>query len=571
MKYKIFSILILSLSLIFVSCSDDSSAGYDSNNSNNWNNMNNVNNTNNANNTNNGSNVNIGGVQDIGVFRQKVENGEILPSSMFDENGFFSEHYIDYPFGSCGENLCLNGMLGHGISVINDDYMNVLQIVIKSYVDPENYERPPTDFYVVLDVSGSMIYEQKLEFAKQGLLYMIDNIREEDRISLITYNSNVFYPWALSYLTSTAEKDELRGVISSLMPSGGTNIHSALDNAFSKIAQREDQSRYARIVFVSDGEPTAGNTNIEDIIAVASNNASSDVQLTSIGVGYDINYELMKELAMSGGNFYFIEDPSALSDIFVEELDFFSAPIAQDVSISVNATSEFYVGDAVGFPDWIQEGNGGFCDFSDMYIVSRTTNNVEDPHSRRGGGSALFIKLISQNDFRDLSNIFINFDYYDPINDKEVHQEVSVDQLAGDGVVPVDNYYSEEEMKKSFLMLNIYLGVKKSLQEFEYGNYKESYEVLSATIEHADTKNQDLQDDDIEADLLLMSQLLNNISIYYNSGYNDPDNCDEYGCDNNNGEVEYVDYGCSSTNTTSLPIILVILFPAAILLKKRLF
>ncbi|MGM0596358.1 MAG: vWA domain-containing protein [Myxococcota bacterium] len=563
MKYKFFSILIFSLSLVFASCSDDSSAGIDSNNTNNWNNNDSVNNTN------NGSNVNIGGVQDIGVFRQKVENGEIPPSTMFDENGFFSEHYIDYPFDSCGENLCLNGMLGRGISVINNDYMNVLQVVIKSYVDPVNYERPPTDFYVVLDVSGSMIYEQKLEYAKQGLLYMVDNIKEGDRISLITYNSDVFYPWDLGYLTSSTEKDELRGAISSLMPSGGTNIHGALVSAFDKIAQREDQSRYARIVFVSDGEPTAGNTNLDDIIAVASQNASSNVQLTSVGVGYDINYDLMKELAMYGGNFYFIEDPSALSDIFVEELDFFSAPIAQDVSISVNATSDFYVGDAVGFPDWIQEGNGGFCEFSDMYVVSRTTNNIEDPHSRRGGGSALFVKLISQNDFRDLSNIYINFDYYDPINDKEVHQEVSVDQLAGDGVVPVDNYYSEEEMKKSFLMLNIYLGVRKSLEAFEKGNYKESYEVLLSTIEHVESKNLELQDDDIDADLILMNQLLNNISIYYNPGYDDDQYCEEYGC--NNDDVEYVDYGCSSTNTTSLPIILVILFPAAILLKKQLF
>ncbi|MBU1241151.1 hypothetical protein KJ865_15660, partial [Myxococcota bacterium] len=153
--------------LIFVlqSCS----AGDDSSGSQNYNNSNNINNINNVNNTNNGGNVNIGGVQDIGLFREIIEAGDIPAPSTLTANGFFSEHYLEYPFGSCEERLCLNGMIGRGESLLSNDYMNALQVVMKSYVDPSDYVRPPTDFIVVIDVSGSMYTDEKLQYAKQGL------------------------------------------------------------------------------------------------------------------------------------------------------------------------------------------------------------------------------------------------------------------------------------------------------------------------------------------------------------------------------------------------------------------
>ncbi|MBU1221782.1 VWA domain-containing protein [Myxococcota bacterium] len=528
-KFLILSFLIL----IFSSCSagDDSS---DSNNS--FNNMNNNNNT-------NGGNVNIGGVQDIGLFRDIIDNGGVPAPSTFSDNGFFSEHYIEYPFENCGENICMNGMLGRDISVISNDYMNVIQVVLKSWLDPSDYERPPTDFIMVIDVSGSMDSDQKMVKVREGLHLMVDGLKSTDRMSIISFSDWATQKMDLVFADSQENRDMMHSVVSTLIPGGSTNIYEGLEYGFDKSLISQEENRNARIVLLSDGVPTSGNTDAEEILNFAKGSVSEEVQLTSIGVGQDINYDLMKNLALEGGNFYFIENSSALTDIFVTELNYFSFPIAKEMTLTVHSQGNIQIGDSVGFGDnWIQEGNGGSASFPTLYLASRNSNTIEDPYSRRGGGSALFLRVTGVDGYTDLGSVNINLRYLDPEIDDYVEQYITLGELTSGGVMPVDSYYSDYEMKKSTAMLNAYLGLLQTITYAQNWQYQNGIDVLLTTRNWVQAVNEQLDDDDLEADILLMDKLYLNMLPYtngdnpcYNCYYNEREDV-HYGCSQGNGK-----------------------------------
>lgn len=503
-NYLIILLMVLSAVTIFNGCAADDGAKSTS--------------VNNGNNTNNG-NVNIGGVQDIGVFRDIVNAGGIPGPDTLDANGFFSEHYIEYQTEDCGEDICLFGMLGRGVSVLSSDYMNVLQVGMKSQVNPQDYERPPTDFIAVIDVSGSMYSDNKLEYVRQGLHMMIDSLEPTDRLALVAYSDLAREAQELIYVDSAENRQIMHANVNRLVAGGSTNIYEALWLGFDIAAMSAAEGRYARVVFLSDGQPTAGITDPNSIIAFAREKATKTSQLTSIGVGTDVNYELMKELAMAGGNFYFIENSMALPDIFVEEVDYFSFPIAEDVHFTLSSGPDFYIGDTVGFENFTSSSAGGEATFPAIYLASRTSENIEDPNSRRGGGSAMFVRIVPQANTMSLSGILLTMSYTDPQTGETVGpQRVVVSDLSDGGMMPEGDFYSAASMRKSYAMLNIFLGLKEVCQRSSYYDFAMARELLISTIDYAYAVNAELADDDLTADIQLMETLLVNIE---SNGYYD--------------------------------------------------
>ncbi len=148
------------------------------------------------------------------------------------------------------------------------------------------------DILFVLDTSGSMEGD-KIKQAKEALKYCINHLNSDDRFNLITFSTEV--KRFKSELVSTAEyqRDALR-YVDRLEARGGTNIHDALIDA---LHMDFDKNRPMSIVFLTDGLPTAGVTNIGNIIKNVSKNNTNDVKIFTFGVGYDVNTALLDKIA----------------------------------------------------------------------------------------------------------------------------------------------------------------------------------------------------------------------------------------------------------------------------------
>jgi Ca-activated chloride channel family protein len=148
----------------------------------------------------------------------------------------------------------------------------------------------PRDVILVLDVSGSMDGE-KIEQAKDALAYVLNHLNEEDRFNVIAFSTGLRQ--YASKLRPVSEAREATRWVDDLEAVGGTDINRALLEAMGQV----DEERPTVIIFLTDGLPTEGVTEIDQILANVEATAPGNVRLFPFGVGDDVNTILLDTLA----------------------------------------------------------------------------------------------------------------------------------------------------------------------------------------------------------------------------------------------------------------------------------
>lgn len=152
---------------------------------------------------------------------------------------------------------------------------------------------------LVLDVSGSMQGE-KIVQARSAARFIADNLNPQDNFNIIFYNDTVEPLWATLKPYTPENKREAVRKIGVAEADGSTDINSALTKALSQI---KDSSRPNYVIFLTDGLPTAGVT---DLNAIAQNVKKANLHNTRVfvfGVGYDVNAVLLDRLGTENHGF----------------------------------------------------------------------------------------------------------------------------------------------------------------------------------------------------------------------------------------------------------------------------
>ena len=167
----------------------------------------------------------------------------------------------------------------------------------------------PKQIVFVLDRTGSMQPNGKMEQAKNALHFCLDNLNSQDRFNVITFNEGAD---ALGRGLIPASLDNVKKAhkfVSDVEPTGGTNINEALSSALTVL--RDAEGSHKMVVFLTDGLPTVGETNVETILAnVRKLNGTTRVASTAnigaeslkarifaFGVGYDVNVPFLDRLS----------------------------------------------------------------------------------------------------------------------------------------------------------------------------------------------------------------------------------------------------------------------------------
>jgi Ca-activated chloride channel family protein len=150
------------------------------------------------------------------------------------------------------------------------------------------------DIVFVLDTSGSMADEGKMEKARSALLFGIRGLREGDRFNVINFAGEE-HLMESRMISATAEgKKRGEEFVKKLMPNGGTNINDAIRAA---MRQFDSSDRAKMLVFMTDGLPTVGESNVEKIIQNSKEIKVEGLRMFTFGVGYDVNTLLLDKLA----------------------------------------------------------------------------------------------------------------------------------------------------------------------------------------------------------------------------------------------------------------------------------
>jgi Ca-activated chloride channel family protein len=157
-----------------------------------------------------------------------------------------------------------------------------------------NKREIPKDLIFVIDVSGSMQGE-KIQQAREALRFCVNSLNKSDRFEIISFSTSVNkFQNALKEIGVDEIKNALY-FIDNLRASGGTNINEALKQALQ--LKKNDDERPTSIVFLTDGLPTEGETNIKRILDNLKMEKKDFVRIFSFGVGYDVNTYLLDKLS----------------------------------------------------------------------------------------------------------------------------------------------------------------------------------------------------------------------------------------------------------------------------------
>ncbi|MCB9506682.1 MAG: VWA domain-containing protein [Myxococcales bacterium] len=466
------------------------------------------------------TNVNLGGAQDFGYARALLDSNIVPLPEQLDSAGFFGEHHTALPDPVCGERICLQTMLGVLSNLINGNNCTMLQLGLNSPLTADPANRPPLDLTVVVDVSGSMAAERKLEFVRVGLGRLIDSMRDSDRLALVTYSSeaSVQVP-----MTSVAlHRADVRSAVEALESGGGTNLYAGLQAGYDIAEENLDSGRQTRVILLSDGEPTVGIVDEDAILTMSRSRNRLGVGITTIGLGTSFNLGLMRGLAELGdGNFYFLENAGAVEEVFEEEINYFTVPVAYDLELELEEGSDYEIRNVHGSRLWQTTESGGRLSVPSVFLAHRESDeDVTDAGGRRGGGSALLVELMPRVSTDDGSGLTTGdvgtatLRFREPGSDRIVEQEISVEYPHAPWILLSGGHFDApagrlDIVQKSFVMLNIYVGMYMACEAFHTrGDAENEVEMLRTLIAAVEDYNEEIGDVDIQYDLELLNQLV---------------------------------------------------------------
>ena len=532
-----------------------------------------------------GGNVGFGGAQDFGVFRSILEAGEIPGPNTLDAAGFFAEHYVELPAADCGQRICLQSMLSVGGSWVDDSVQATLAVALNTPEDTAAVEPMPLDLVVVVDVSGSMNQDDRIVYVKQGLDLLVSQIGADDRMALVTYSSGVAVLADFLAVTGTGAVDDIapaawrgdmRAKVAQLVAEGGTNLHGGLRAGFelALAARAAHPERSQRVILLSDGQPTVGITDDASIIAMAEGYIESAIGLTTVGVGRDFNLALMSGLAERGaGNFYFLEDPRAVQEVFTEELAYFVEPLALGLTIEVRAVGGYGVGDVSGTRLWRTEGDLGSMHLPAVFRASRTSDEPGEGGGRSGGGGTLFLELLPGPAITAGPIAEVRMRYRPVDGGATIEQSIVVDNPSSSDTLPDEDYYSHQAMAKQYAMYNLYLGLRAAAKLAD-GHYTCALAQLDDLDARAETWNLEYQDEDIAADRALIALFMDNLRARGAEPAPEGQICNDDGYYDDPGyPVDYVDYdsgvGCSAGGDAGAGLLMMLLWAAGLAFASR--
>jgi Ca-activated chloride channel family protein len=176
------------------------------------------------------------------------------------------------------------------LSYKDRDEDGFFMLLVAPKVEVDDVEVVAKDVILVLDTSGSMEGE-KIDQAKEALLFVLDNLNQEDRFSIVEFSTGVrAYADGLQSVRRTRDAASW---VRDIEAGGGTDINRAMLEALD-VADRE---RPTVLIFLTDGLPTEGVVETDLILNNVKQAARSNVRVFTFGVGDDVNTLLLDTMA----------------------------------------------------------------------------------------------------------------------------------------------------------------------------------------------------------------------------------------------------------------------------------
>lgn len=262
--------------------------------------------------------------------RRFLSNSQLPPAGAVRIEEMVNYFKYEYPQPANGDPFSVNTEISD--APWNKDHKLVLIGLQGKKIPTENL--PPSNIVFLIDVSGSMQSPEKLPLVKASMKMLVDQLRQEDFISMVVYAGAaglVLPP------TSGTEKTKIKDAIDRLEAGGSTAGGDGIKLAYKVANENFNKKGNNRVILCTDGDFNVGESSDDAMERLIEKERQSGVFLTVLGYGMG-NYQdaKMQKLADKGnGNHAYIDGISEAKKVLVNEFGGTLFTIAKDVKLQV--------------------------------------------------------------------------------------------------------------------------------------------------------------------------------------------------------------------------------------------
>lgn len=224
-------------------------------------------------------------------------------------------------------------------------------------------ERPLLNLALILDKSGSMNEAGKMEYAIRAAHQLVNRLGRDDYLSIIAYDQFVR---VVAPARKVRDRRLLHRQINSIYAGGRTFLSGGLEEGFRQARKNKRRGYVNRVILISDGLANVGITNRRTLRRRAGDMYERGISVSTFGVGYDFDENLMAGLATGGGGSYnYISDPSDIVAALNREFTLASRTVATDVEIIIRLRGNSKFDSVIGH-EWRRDGNSVVIRLGDL-------------------------------------------------------------------------------------------------------------------------------------------------------------------------------------------------------------
>jgi Mg-chelatase subunit ChlD len=405
---------------------------------------------------------------------------------------FVNYHKHRLPMPKWGQAVAMDTRWGNN-EISRSQREAVLQIGFTTAEVNERTDLRPLNLVFVIDKSGSMDESDKMSRVKEGLRTMVGKLRPDDIVSIVTFDTvaRISYP-----AQPIGDGNGLRYAIDCLVPEGGTNLHGGLMLGYAEAKRNFRPGATNRVILLTDGIANFGVTDPSRIAAESAECNSRGIDLSTIGVGLDLNNDLLRTLARSGrGLYHFISDYKDINKVFVNEVQSLISSVARNVEVRIEYGSGLRLEKIYGYQPRYANGT--------VSVILDDMNN---------GLTEVIMAKFRTDSLKSPVPVKVRLSYYD------VKRKCVVEEVQDLRLVPAENdscdVLADVEVKKNYTIAELADSLYAMAGLARGGNYSQAQNLLDASVSTAYRRYPNMEDEDIRFILDIVEGYRRDLRVY---------------------------------------------------------
>lgn len=422
-----------------------------------------------------------------------------LPKEVAVEE-FVNYHKHRLPMPKVGQGVAMDTRWGND-EISDSQREAVLQIGFTTAEVNERTDLRPLNLSLVIDKSGSMADSDKMSRVKESLRTMIGKLRSEDIVSIVVFDTDaqVLFP-----ASQIGNGYELRRAIDCIQPGGSTNLHAGLMLGYKEANKNFRKGETNRVILLTDGIANVGTVDPGKIAAESSEFNGQGLDLSTIGVGQDLNNDLLRTLAKSGrGLYHFISDYQDIDKVFVTEVQSLISQVAKRVEVNVDYDSNIEVEKIYGYSPRLRS-NGFSMSLDDM-------NN--------GLTQVIMARFRAKNPLKSSANVKVRLSYFDVQKQRMVEetQTVSLQPAERKSV----ELLADPEVKKNYTIAELAKSLFEMTEAARRNNYRQAENIVNDSVAQTYRRFPNMEDKDVKYILNIVENYQRNLKAVNQSRKNE--------------------------------------------------